>query len=486
MLDIANKKFKSAFFWTLVAMFFATSSFLILYSFGYTFNTERGIFVHAGSITIKSNPQNIDVEINGMSATKKLSRINNSFHINRVRPDEYIVKVTAPGFNTWFKKITIRSGISTEFWNVLLTRTDYERSNYDLEKIDNFFIAPTEKLIAAVRNQDGRLEINIIDINGNSSQEIFSSEKYSFTKDDQENIEWSPRSERIIIPVQDNSDKNYIIVDLKTKEIFDLTNLAQTSKISNVRWDSENKNVIYYMSKRDLYRLDISDPEKKKVIAKQISSYDISGKFIYYFQLPNGIIFQTNLDGTMEPLQITTSAPSEMADSSYRIIVYDKEKIAMRNKSNQLFIFNKGEKDEYFEKLLDDAAGLQFSNDGKKMLFWNNREIYAYFTRNWETQPYRNENETLSVTRYSQPINNVQWSDDYEHVIFSVSKKIKLVELDQRDNNNIFDIASLSQEKSKVVDNFSEDKIYFTDTVNEKTSILQSIQFPEKTGILGL
>jgi len=369
---------------------------------------------------------------------------------------------------------------------VLLTRTDYERSNYDLEKIDNFFIAPTEKLIAAVRNQDGRLEINIIDINGNSSQEIFSSEKYSFTKDDQENIEWSPRSERIIIPVQDNSDKNYIIVDLKTKEIFDLTNLAQTSKISNVRWDSENKNVIYYMSKRDLYRLDISDPEKKKVIAKQISSYDISGKFIYYFQLPNGIIFQTNLDGTMEPLQITTSAPSEMADSSYRIIVYDKEKIAMRNKSNQLFIFNKGEKDEYFEKLLDDAAGLQFSNDGKKMLFWNNREIYAYFTRNWETQPYRNENETLSVTRYSQPINNVQWSDDYEHVIFSVSKKIKLVELDQRDNNNIFDIASLSQEKSKVVDNFSEDKIYFTDTVNEKTSILQSIQFPEKTGILGL
>ncbi len=485
MIDINNKKFKFVFFWTLVALFFATSSLLILYSFGYTFNTERGVFVYAGSITIKSNPQDIDVEINDASVAKKLSRINNSFHINRIRPDEYIVKVTAPGFNTWSKKVTIRSGISTEFWNVMLTRQNYDRTGYEISSVSDFFIAPSKELAAVVRSENGRLAISIVDTGDKTNQEIFSSEEYAFTDDKQENIEWSPNSEKIIVPLQKGSDKSYFILDLETKEALSLEDLAETSKISNVRWDSENKNVIYYMSKRDLYRLDTQNPKEKKIIAQQISSYDISGEFIYYFQLPNGIVFQTNLDGTMEPLQITTSAPSEMVDSSYRIIVYDKEKIAMRNKSNQLFIFNKGDKDEYFQKLLDDAVGLQFSNDGKKMLFWNNREIYAYFTRDWETQPYRNENEILSVTRYSQPLSNIQWSNDYEHVIFSVGGQIKISELDQRDNNNIFDIVSLSQGESKVVSNFSEDRIYFTDTINGNTSTLQSIQFPEPSGILG-
>ncbi|HAV11045.1 MAG TPA: hypothetical protein DCX32_00645 [Candidatus Moranbacteria bacterium] len=485
MIDINNRKFKTLFFWTLVAMFFATSSFLILYSFGYTFSAERGVFVYAGSLTIKSNPQDIDVEIDNTSVTKKLSRINNSFHVNRIRPDEYVVRVTAPDYNTWSKKVTIRSGISTEFWNVLLTRKNYDRTAYEAKSANDFFIAPTKNLIATVRRENGQLSMDILDTEKNTIRTVFSTTEYEFTDDEQENIEWSPQSEKIIIPLKKGSDKTYFIIELENQSALDLQELAETSKVSSVRWDSEDKDVVYYMSKRDLYRLDTKKPEEKKVIAKQISSYDISGKFVYYFQLPNGIVFQTNLDGTMRPLQITTSAPSEMEDDSYRIIVYDKEKIAMKNGSDRLFIFNKGEKDEYFGKLLDDAKGVQFSNDGKKLLFWNNREIYAYFTRDWETQPYRSENEVLSVTRYSQPLDNIQWSDDYEHVIFSVNSQIKISELDQRDNNNIFDIVSLSQSGSKVVSNFSEDRIYFTDTVEGAASTLQSINFPEETGLLG-
>lgn len=484
MIDINNRKFKTAFFWTLVALFFASASLLISYSFGYTFNTDRGVFVYAGSLTIKSNPQDIAVTLDNQSYSKKLNRINNSFLINRIKPDEYVVKVSAPDFHTWSKKVTIRSGISTEFWNVLLTRKDYERTTYDAKNPNDFFIAPTKKLIATVRKENNLLSIDVLDTEKNISQTVFSTTEYEFTADKQENIEWSPESEKIIIPLKKGLDKAYYIVDLKNKTLFNLEDLAETSKLSFVRWDSEDKNVVYYMSKRNLYRLDISKPRDKKLIAQQISSYDISGRFVYYFQLPNGIVFQTNLDGTMEPLQITKIAPPEMEDDSFRIIVYDKEKIAMKNKSNDLFIFNKGEKDEYFIKLLDDAEGLQFSNDGKKMLFWNNREIYTYFTRDWETQPFRNENEILSVTRYSQALKNIQWSSDYEHIIFSVNNQVKISELDQRDNNNIFDITSLSFDDSKVVTNFSEDRIYFTDQKNDEGSGLYSIQFPEKTGIL--
>ncbi len=492
MFDINKKRNKQIFFWILVILFFVTSSFLILYSFGYTFNSERGIFVYAGSITLKSNPQDIDVKINDLDVSKKLSLINNSFHIDRIKPDEYILKISAPGFNTWNKKIQVRSGVSTEFWNVLLTRQDYQRTNYETDSnISNFFIAPTKDLIALVNNrkeddESSELSIDILDSEKNETERVFSSNEYEFTDDKQENIEWSPQSQKIILPLKKGSEKEYFIIDLENpNQPLKLEDLAETSKVSMVRWDPQDKNIVYYMSKRDLYRLDTADPQNPKVIARQISSYDISGKFIYYFQLPNGIVFQTNLDGSMSPQQITTSAPSDMHDDSFRIIVYDKEKIAMKNKSNQLFIFNKTEKDEYFNKLLDNAQGLQFSNDGKKLLFWNEREILTYFTSNWEDQPLRQENDILLVTRYSQPLSNVQWSDDYEHVLFLATDKIKVTELDQRDHSNTFDVATLSQCQAKMVDNFSQDRLYFTNQNEHGENIFQSIDFPEEVGIFG-
>ncbi|HBP01081.1 MAG: hypothetical protein UY41_C0001G0015 [Candidatus Moranbacteria bacterium GW2011_GWE1_49_15] len=485
MIDINNKKFKLAFFWTLVAMFFMTSSLLILYAFGYTFNPERGIFVHAGSITVKSNPLSIEVILNDANVSKKLNRINSSINIGRVKPGEYILKVEAPDFNTWSKKISVHSGLSTEFWNVLLTRKEYARENHGTEGIDDFFISPRKNLVAGVKTENGRLSITITNTDTNTSETAFTSADHSFTQDPEENIEWAPQSQKIIVPLMSGEEKLYLIADLDSKENIMLDELAGTSDISSVRWDSENKNVVYFITEGNLYRLDIKEPQDKKIIASNIAGYDISGQYIYYFQLPGGLIFRTNLEATSEPLQITTSAPSKMEDPSYKIIVYDEKRIALRNGSGRLFIFNKGEKDSYFKELLADAKGSQFSNDGKKLLFWNNREIYAYFTKDWQTQPYRSENETISITRFSQPLKNVQWSNDYEHVIFSVNGQLKITELDHRDNTNTFDIANFSGSDQKVVSNFSQGRIYFTDNVAEGPRVLQSIQFPEKASLLG-
>lgn len=484
MIDITDKKIKTLFFWTLVAMFFVTSSALILYSFGYTFSFDKRIFVHAGSITIKTNPQNVNVEINNYSVTKKLNRINNSFHISGVYPGEYMLKVSAPGFNTWSKKVSIHSGFSTEFWNVLLTRKEYSKTNYDTVDIKNFFISPRKNLIATVYQENEALGIKIINSQTNQLVNTFSLSQYNFTDDSEENIEWSPESQEIIIPIINNSGKDYAIANIETNSILRLKELTEKTNISNVRWDPENKNVVYFVSDKNLYRLDITKPKEETTIAQQIAGYDISEKNIYYMQLPSGIILQTSLDGSRSPEQITISAPSEMINDSHKLIVYDKQRLVIRNKNNQLFVYNESAQGKFFQKLSNEAIGAQFSNDGKKLLIWSNREIFAYYTRNWLTQPYREENEITSVIRFSQPIRNIHWSNDYEHVIFSVGNQIKITEIDFRDNRNTFDIISLSEESSKVVNNFSDGKLYFIDENDQQKSILQSIQFPEENGLL--
>lgn len=474
---------KRLFFWTLVVIFIVIAPTVIFYSLGYRFNLQRGIFVYTGSITIKSNPLNVEIFIDNIPRSKSLNRINNSYHVGGIRPGDHLIEVKAPGFNSWSKKITVKSGTSTEFWNVLLTKNDYEKNPYSASEIENFFFDPGKKLIAYTQNKGDEFSVNVIDVESNKSENVFSSKEHVFTEDKKENIEWSPQSKKIIVPLIENGSKKYFLIDVKNKEILNLNEMTEKESMEKVRWDQDNKNFIYYISEGNLFYMDTTDPQKKTLITQNISSYDLSSENVYFLKLPSGIVYQTNSTGTSSPQQITTHSPDNMDDPSYQITVYDKKRIAMLNKSGDLYIHNIGEKDSYFKKLSSGIKEIQFSDDGKKMLYWGNSEIYVYFTRNWDVQPWRNENEQKEIVRFSEIIENVQWAKKYEHVIFNFRNEVKIAEIDNRSKNNINNILNLNLNKTKLVCDFRENLIYFIEEENG-IKTLYSIKFPETEGIL--
>lgn len=479
------------FFWILALFFLTTTLLVVFYALGYRFSRERGVFIYGGSITIKSNPRNVVITLDGQPVSQtKINFINGSSHIDGIKPGEYLLEVSAPGFQAWSKKTAVHSGISTEFWNVLLAKKEYPQTSFSLSSEKRFFASPKNKSIAYTSRDDGTFKVNVLDINSSESDEIFSSSDFEFTDNEKENIEWSPQSHAVIVPAvkKENNAKHFFIIETDTKKTLDLKDLAQTENLNFVRWDPEKKNKVYYISDRNLFSLDLNSPVEKKLVAQNAPSYDFSLESLYYLQLPSGIVYKTNSDGQQAPQQITTSPPADIS-ADYKITVYDEGRIAFLDSgSGKLFIWNKGEKEKYFRELLSSASGIQFSDDGKKLLFWNDWEIFVYFTRDWKVQPAREENEILEVTRFSENLKNVQWSKDYEHVIFTASKKIKIAELDRRDYCNIMDIAALKSDRGSAVSYPSEEKLYFTDIAEEdKDSFsLFSINFPEKEGLLGL
>lgn len=478
------------FFWILAILFITTTILVIFYALGYRWSRERGIFIYGGSITIKSNPRNVAITLDGQPVSQsKINFINSSYHIDGIKPGEYLLEVSAPGFQTWSKKTAVHSGISTEFWNVLLVKKEYPQTSFPLSLEKRFFASPKNKYIAYASRDDGTFKINILNIDSGESDEIFSSSDFDFTDNEKENIEWSPQSHAVIIPAveKENNAKHFFIIETNAKKALDLKDLAQTESLNFVRWDPEEKNIIYYISDQNLFRLDI-DTAENNTIAQNIASYNFSSGLLYYLQLPSRIVYKTNSGGQQAPEQITTSPPADIS-ADYKITVYDEDRIAfLGNGNGKLFIWNEGEKDKYFRELLSGASGIQFSDDGKKLLFWNNWEIFVYFTRDWKVQPARAENDILEITRFSENLKNVQWSKDYEHVIFTVEGKIKIAELDRRDYCNIMDIAALKSDKGSMVSYPSEEKLYFTDIAEENEDYfnLFSINFPEKEGLLGL
>ena len=482
---------RKIFFWLLALIFIFTALAVILYTFGYRFNFQRGIFIYTGAITIKPVPQKADIFIDHkLISNKRINYLNNSYHINGIKPQSHLIEVKAPGYNTWFKKAAVHSGVSTEFWNVLLTKKNYSPKKYSARGMEKFYISPKNKKIAYVQNEKktGEFLVKTLDIESGAQENIFSSKEYRFSDDNGENIEWSPQAHKIIIPAQKENEKHYFIVDIETRQAVNLKDIILEKETRSVRWDPSNKDAVFYLAEGNLHRLNIKNPKENNILAQNISGYDLSSSNIFYLQSGNGIIYKADLKSGKSKKQITTSPISGAESSDFRVIAYDEKRIAVISGDKKLYIYNDGEKEKYFNQPAGEILSVQFSDDGKKLLFWTDKEIFVYFTRDWDVQPARMENETKLITRFSRRIKNVQWSKEYEHIIFSAGNTVKVIELDHRGHRNIMDIVKINDENSQVTANFSENKLYFTDlAANDENAAadLYSIEFPEKNGFLG-
>jgi hypothetical protein len=496
------EKFKrTLFFWSLVLIFFIITPILVLEARGYRFDWHRGVFVYSGTISFKVNPQNITATLNDKSDEKaKLNRINSSFNLSGLLPADYELKVSAPDFYHWNKKIDVHSGVSSEFWNIVLTRKNYEKSLYENARgIDKFFLSPKNQFLAFTASGDQGLLVKKLDLDTELVSNEYVLNGWKFILDNKkENIEWSPDENYISVPVEKNSssEKNfsseenesqfaYFIVDFNENSTLNLNDFFQKKEITYVRWDPKEKGYLFFLEGTTLFRGNIKDSANITQIATDVSAYDLSYNAVYFVETPNNLLFKTSLDGKDEKTQITNNFPDANNPKIERIIVYDESRIAFLDKNQNLFAYNDGEHKEYFRLLGNRILSMHFSNDGKKLLFYSNNEISVYYTRDWTVQPIRNENDLNNITRYSENLRNVQWYKDYEHIIFSAGKYTKIVELDARDHRNCLDLISTELETPFVIHNNGLEKLFFTDQKDGNTT-LNSIIFPEPTPILGI
>ena len=179
------------FFWTLVLLFFVIAPVVIMNARGYRFDTSRGVFVYSGTITLKTNPQNIQMKLNNKEIdSAKLDRINNSHNLTGLLPGDYNIEISAPGFSTWSKKTDVHSGLSSEFWNVILVRQNYTRTEYPgTEDTSGFYVSPKNSSVALAKDLGNNLEVNIMDINSKSIKNTFTFPTWNLVSEEKkENI----------------------------------------------------------------------------------------------------------------------------------------------------------------------------------------------------------------------------------------------------------------------------------------------------------
>lgn len=265
--------------------------------------------------------------------------------------------------------------------------------------------------------------------------------------------------------------------------------IAETTgnnKLDKVRWMfNKNEELVALTQDKELYYFYL-DPTKKKILLdNNVDGFDFAGNRIYYCQAPNNIVWEIKDNNISTKRQIINqSIETNRENPAMKMIAYDEYRIAIIDSAGNLIIYNEEKEtgEKTLEKIHEGVKDIQFSDDGKKLLFWTDNEIWLLMLRKWEVQPIREKNKVYLITRFSEPIKNVQWMDNYENVIFSVGNTIKSAEVDTRDRINIIDINTLNNpgRERQMFYNKQTQTLYFTEDNNLKSSLLIN-----QTGILG-
>lgn len=465
---MSSTNVKKVFFWILVCLFLLVAPVIVIYSMGYRFSFERGVFIYSGSITIKPTPREVEIFLdNKRVSTGMVNFLNYSYHMGSILPGRYVLEVKAPGYLSWAKEVYVHSGVSTEFWNTFLVRENYTQVVYPTKQAESFFISPDGKRVALVERGEGETWVKILDIKKEEILYAFNFVGYNFSANKKDNIEWSPKEGRLAVPMEKDGKKEYFIISIGDEEVFNLNEKLKTENIRKLRWSSGDRNTLFYIQDEKLFRLDLDNLESSLEVANNLASYDLSGSNIYYFSKENGIIYQKNISGRGEATQITTQSITAKSGDDFELIAYDEDRIAVIDQDKKLYLYNQGEIESGIKELATDVLGVHFSNDGKKIALWSNNEIAVYFVRKWETQPARAEGQKIDIVRFSQPISNVGWFKDYEHLIFSTGNQIKIVELDNRSLKNINNLVTLKDNVTKANYNVREDNLFYIDKAIE-------------------
>jgi len=191
-----------------------------------------------------------------------------------------------------------------------------------------------------------------------------------------------------------------------------------------------------------------------------VSNFEIFGTMMIYATTKPTIIYEKNLATNETEQLIKTPLDGEIGLGSKILRSRDGNRALIDDKRT-LYIYN--HETQAFERLATSIVGVSFSPDGKKLIYQNANEIYAYYLKDIKIQPYRTRGDKELITRFSKPIVNIEWfAYDNEHVLFTVDKILKLTELDGRDQRNTHDIMGV-ENPSRLVYNSTDDYIYFMD-----------------------
>lgn len=384
---------------SLIVAFFILAPVIILYTAGYRYNFKKMALEKTGIIFVSTVPAKTNIYVGNELVAKTTPAI-----IKNLLPDSYDLRISAPGYLNWGKKLEVRSQLTTFVSKQALLK-DQLPILLSGGKISALNVSPDFSALAFMA-EDKKQSLKIINLADNKIDTLIE------IKPGKNNTDWSP-------------DSNWVLIynDTRVLGIFDKSNSWIPAETANLPagkhfWSAKNKNSIYIISGVTLFSFNLKTSELKKITTlPRAAGYLVLNDRLWFLAGGNLRFWDFERAGSFETIAKVDFTNAKFISPGSRFF-------GVTNSFKGLIL------DSAQKKVLSDMT--QISKiadfpDGNSLIASNEFEI-------WLVDKTSGNREL--VTRQAAPILNALWHQSGQYIIFASQNNIEAIELDSREPRN--------------------------------------------------
>jgi hypothetical protein len=366
---------------------------LILFAGGFKFDWETKQISKTGSLVVETKPTKADVFLD---EKQQLQDTPKTFRF--LFPKNYEVRVEKEGYFSWRKRLSVRSQLVTwanldrEFLTLFLSEPKLE-ATFDFDLISR---SRNNKELIYIKKD----KIYLLTVGDKEPELLGTASELTTPYEFMDHVTWE--------------NGNKVFASLKG-----LTVQARES-IKPTFITELYSNGIHTVSFID-NRIELLDPKKKpKILTQDADTVNLEGDNVWYIK--SNQLLKQDLN-SRDTVLIQDDLPN-----------FDTAKIIRSNGhiflqlNNDLYFLNPG-----LELVSKGVTYASWDFGSKKLVFASNNEVKIF-------DPEKKESELIfrSISRVANPINNIEIG----YLLLQNEDKIKAVELDGRDQRNIYDLTN--------------------------------------------
>lgn len=428
-------------------IFFISVPIIIFYTKGFRLDIENMLITKTGGIDLGISLLNTKVFLNN-EYQKETNFIFRNALFKNILPGNYLARIEKENYYDWEKNILVKEGLVEKYSNIRLYPTNLNKQLIE-NKIKFVAISNNNRYALALRELNAEdfpniLSVILIELNSNNTQTLLTLKK----SEDIESFAWSNNSNSFYILKKSDSGKTLFSASINQPKLINWNSFLTKRFPSiynknSIIIASNLKTTLFALTKAKdnsytLHKLDLEEKVVTSNIINNIKAYKIIDDLIFYLD-KDGILIKANIQtGNMD--ELSSTAISKIKDTDSIIIVRDDQKALLSINDNNLFLWRENKP---LEKIGENITNASFSNDAKKILFWNSDKIFIYWIKEEFGPPARTMGHTEIITTF-RDIHNVNWIKNSSHLAIQTKNNIILIELDSRDKRNIatYDISS--------------------------------------------
>lgn len=442
-------------FYSFCLAFFIISPMVILYASGYQVDWQH-IFTplavqKTGMTMIESNPPGANIYLNGQEQKPfagvflekmllgKNEALKTPTKIKNLLPGTYDLRVEAPGYWPWERRITINPGKITHVLDINLFK-----NNKPIQLLN----LPWQAIYLSPNNKKLFLSASglLLDLKTEKTEKISKEPPIAAAT-----AAWSADNNRIIL------DKN--LLNLKNP----LKNLSLDkiigSGIANLKWNGETDK-IYYQYKNAIDRFNLDNQTDEVLIEETgIMDYLIKGKELYYViksDVSAKLIFYS-----LNDKKIAKEIDLPFSDG-YKLINPGSKYINLYDQKYQtLYLIDPSPSSaNQLIETINSVSKTEWVND-KELIWSNDFEIWVLDF---------NKNEKRLITRWSEPIGNIIKTKAENYILYSTEKTVSVITWSANDEIQVEELVAMDKIYSPVFDDL-EKNLYFIGQSGDSTGL---------------